>query len=263
MESLSIAENHGVERLINASSSPVYGKPDYLPYDENHRNYPQSPYGVTKLTDEHYCRVWDNLFDISTVNLRYFTVYSPRMRPNMAISNFVSRYLNDKPPIIYGDGEQTRDFTYIDDIVRANLTLMNSDSADGESLNIGSTGNITINDLAQFVIEKTAFDLEPIYSEPKNADARHTHADVSKARQLIGYEPTVSIREGVARFIEWYQQNREWYEPLVQASWFSGHLTISQSLSGNPFGIYSSVASRIRRLYSLMSSAYSRSSGGA
>ncbi|MDZ7850721.1 MAG: GDP-mannose 4,6-dehydratase [Halodesulfurarchaeum sp.] len=118
---LEAAKDNNVTRFVNASSSSVYGRPDYLPYDEDHPNYPKSPYAVTKLAAEHYCKVYtDDLHDLPTVSLRYFTVYGPRMRPNMAISNFVSRALNDEPPIIYGDGEQTRDFTYIDDIVDAN-----------------------------------------------------------------------------------------------------------------------------------------------
>ncbi|MFB6299919.1 MAG: SDR family oxidoreductase [Halobacteriales archaeon] len=209
------ADRYDVERVVNASSSSVYGKPDYLPYDENHPNYPKSPYAVTKLTSEHYCRVWDELFDVSTVSLRYFTVYGPRMRPNMAITNFTSRCLNDKPPVIYGDGQQTRDFTYIDDIVEANLTLLETDVADGEVLNIGSSDNITIEELAEHIIAVTNTDVEPVYEDPKEADARHTHADVSKAMELIDYEPSVDIHTGVSRFVAWYRENRDWYEPLV------------------------------------------------
>jgi UDP-glucose 4-epimerase len=140
------------------------------------------------------------------------------MRPNMAITNFVSRCLNGEPPVIYGDGEQTRDFTYIDDVVEANLTLLETDAADGEILNVGSTGNISITELAEHVIAETGADVEPVSTDPKEADARHTHADVSKARELIGYEPSTGIREGVSRFIDWYEANRAWYEPLVRGS---------------------------------------------
>ncbi|MGZ0745983.1 SDR family oxidoreductase [Haloparvum sp. AD34] len=215
---LQAADEHGVTRLINASSSSVYGVPEYLPYDEDHPNSPKSPYAVTKLANEHYCNVFDDLYDVATVNLRYFTVYGPRMRPNMAITNFVSRCLNGDPPLIYGDGEQTRDFTYIEDVVEANLELLDSDAADGETMNIGSTDNISINELADHVIEETGEDLERVHEDAKEADSRHTHADVSKARDLIDYEPSVDIREGVSRFIDWYETNREWYEPLVMNS---------------------------------------------
>ncbi len=209
------ADEHGVKRLVNASSSSVYGEVEYLPYDEDHQNVPQSPYGVTKLTAEHYCRIWNELYDVNTVSLRYFTVYGPRMRPNMAITNFTSRCLNGHPPVIYGDGQQTRDFTYIDDIVDANLSLLETDAADGEVMNIGSTGTITIEALAEHVIDQTGADVGIEYTEPKEADARHTHAEVSKANELIDYEPSTEIRDGVGQFVEWYRENREWYEPLV------------------------------------------------
>ncbi|WP_137288559.1 GDP-mannose 4,6-dehydratase [Natronorubrum halophilum] len=209
------ADDHGVTRFVNASSSSVYGEVEYLPYDEDHQNVPQSPYGVTKLTAEHYCRVWDEVYDLPTVSLRYFTVYGPRMRPNMAITNFTSRCLNGTAPEIYGDGQQTRDFTYIDDIVGANLALLETGAADGEVMNIGSTGNITIEELAEHIIDETGADVDIEYTDAKEADARHTHSDVTKANELIDYEPSTTIREGVSQFVGWYRENREWYEPLV------------------------------------------------
>ena len=212
---LEAAVEHDAERFVNASSSSVYGRPDYLPYDEDHPNYPKSPYGVTKLANEHYCKVYDDLHDLPTVSLRYFTVYGPRMRPNMAISNFVTRCLDGDPPIIYGDGEQTRDFTFIEDVVDANLELLETDAADGEVLNVGSTDNITINGLAEAVIGATGADVDPVHESAKAGDARHTHADVSKAGELLGYEPTVDIRTGVEKFVAWYEENEEWYRPLA------------------------------------------------
>ncbi|MFW5978310.1 MAG: NAD-dependent epimerase/dehydratase family protein, partial [Halohasta sp.] len=215
---LEAASDHGVERFVNASSSSVYGVPEYLPYDEAHPTTPKSPYGTTKLAAEHYCKVWHEVHGLPTVSLRYFTVYGPRMRPNMAISNFVSRCLNGEPPVIYGDGEQTRDFTYVDDIVAANLRLLETDAADGEVMNIGSTDTITINELADHVIAQVDTKTEPIYEAEKQADARHTHADVSKANALIGYSPSTDIHEGVGRFVDWYRENRTWYEPLVVSS---------------------------------------------
>jgi len=212
---LDAARDSDIERVVLASSSSVYGKPEYLPYDEDHPTNPVSPYGVSKLAAEQYARVYSELYDLSTVSLRYFTVYGPRMRPNMAMTNFVSRCLNGKPPVIYGDGEQTRDFTYIDDIVRVNEQLLTDDSADGEIMNVGSTDNIDIQTLAEVVRDELAPELDLEYDEARTGDAEHTHADVSKANELLGYEPTVDIREGVAQFIDWYQDNREWYEPLV------------------------------------------------
>ena len=206
---------HGIDRFVNASSSSVYGKPEYLPYDEEHPNEPVSPYGVSKLAAEHYTRIYSEVHDLPTVSLRYFTVYGPRMRPNMAISNFVSRCINGKPPVVYGDGSQTRDFTYIDDVVDTNLKLLSDSSADGEIMNIGSTDNIDILSLAESVRDEIDPSLEIEFAERHESDAEHTHADISKANELIGYEPSRDIREGVKDFIKWYKQNREWYEPLV------------------------------------------------
>ena len=215
---LDAARETGVDRVVLASSSSVYGKPRYLPYDEDHLTTPVSPYGASKLAAERYAMAFDDVYDLDCVALRYFTVYGPRMRPNMAISNFVSRCLHGEPPVVYGDGSQTRDFTYIDDVVRANAALLESDVADGEVLNIGSTDTIDILSLAEEVRDLVAPDLEIAFAERHDADAEHTHADVSKASELLGYEPTYSIREGVSAFVEWYRANEEWYDELVRAS---------------------------------------------
>ena len=215
---LEAARKHDVDRVVNASSSSVYGKPQYLPYDEAHPNEPVSPYGASKLAVEHYARVYNEVYGLSTVSLRYFTVYGPRMRPNMAISNFVSRCMRGEPPEIYGDGKQTRDFTYIGDIIDANHRLLTDDSADGQAMNIGSTDSIDIATLAEVVRDEIDPGLEINYTEAREGDAEHTHADISKAKRLIGYEPSRDIREGVAEFIIWYEQNRDWYEPLIRNS---------------------------------------------
>jgi UDP-glucose 4-epimerase len=215
---LEAARDSDTRRVVVASSSSVYGTPQYLPYDEDHPNIPVSPYGASKVAQEQYARVYNEVYGLPTVSLRYFTVYGPRMRPNMAITNFVSRCLNGESPVIYGDGTQTRDFTYIDDVVRANETLLQTDAADGEFLNVGSTDNIEIRVLAEEIRDQLAPELELEYDERHDADAEHTHADISKAAELIGYEPTTTIREGVEKFTEWYRENRDWYEPLVRQS---------------------------------------------
>jgi UDP-glucose 4-epimerase len=212
---LDAAREHDIERVVYASSSSVYGKPQYLPYDEQHPTTPVSPYGASKLAGERYAAAYSEVYDLPVVALRYFTVYGPRMRPNMAISNFVSRCLNGRPPVVYGDGSQTRDFTYIDDVVAANRRLLSTDAADGETLNIGSTDNIEIETLAREIRDLLAPDLELTYDERHAADAEHTHADTGKAADLLEYEPTYTIREGVRSFVEWYRENRDWYEPLV------------------------------------------------
>jgi len=215
---LDAAREHGIERVVVASSSSVYGKPISLPYDEEDPTMPVSPYGASKLAQERYTCAYANCYDLPAVALRYFTVYGPRMRPNMAISNFVSRSINGEAPVVYGDGSQIRDFTYIEDIVEANVRLLETEAADGEAVNIGSNGTIEIETLAEEIRDQLAPDLELEYDDRHDADAEATHADVSKARELLGYEPSTSIREGVSKFVEWYRANREWYEPLVRES---------------------------------------------
>jgi UDP-glucose 4-epimerase len=215
---LDAARDAEVTRVVNASSSSVYGKPEYLPYDEAHPTTPISPYGASKLAAEHYVRVYNEVYGLPTVSLRYFTVYGPRMRPNMAITNFVSRCLHGEPPIVYGDGSQTRDFTYIEDVVAANQQLLSDGSADGEVLNIGSTDNIKILTLAEEVRDAIAPSLSIEFANRHDSDAEHTHADISKAAGRLGYEPTKDIRAGVSSFIEWYRANEAWYDPLVRNS---------------------------------------------
>ena len=215
---LDAARNTGIKRVVFASSSSVYGRPEYLPYDEVHPTTPVSPYGASKLAAERYVCAYNKVYDLPTVALRYFTVYGPRMRPNMAISNFVSRCLNGDSPIVYGDGTQTRDFTYVEDIVDANVRLITESAADGETLNIGSTDNIEILTLAKEIRDQLAPKLEIGFADRHDADAEHTHADISKANKLLSYEPSRTIRDGVKDFVEWYRKNRDWYEPLVRSS---------------------------------------------
>ncbi|WP_254861435.1 GDP-mannose 4,6-dehydratase [Halovivax gelatinilyticus] len=215
---LDAARKHDIDRVVVASSSSVYGKPEYLPYDEDHPTTPVSPYGVSKLATEQYARVYSEIYDLPTVSLRYFTVYGPRMRPNMAMTNFVSRCIHGKSPIIYGDGSQTRDFTFIDDVRRVNEQLLTDDRADGEILNVGSTDTIDILTLAEVVRDEIDPSLGIKFDKAREGDAEHTHADVSKANEILDYEPTVDIREGVSQFITWYRENQNWYDPLVRSS---------------------------------------------
>ena len=140
------------------------------------------------------------------------------MRPNMAFTNFVSRCLHGESPVIYGDGQQTRDFTYVKDIADANETLLTTDAADGEVLNVGSGGRITIEELATVIRDEINPALDIMYDDAREGDTEHTHADVTKARELLDYDPSVSIKEGARRFVEWYQENQEWYDPLVRQS---------------------------------------------
>lgn len=197
----------GVKRVINASSSSVYGKVQYLPFDEAHPTMPVSPYGVSKLAAEHYCRVFYEVYGLPTVSLRYFTVYGPRMRPDLAISIFTGKMLANEPITVFGDGNQTRDFTYIDDVVRVNRRLLETSAADGHVMNVGGGHRITVNDLIAHLREITGSTSEVVYSKKQKGDAEHTLADTALARELVGYRPEVSIREGLCKYVEWFMQN--------------------------------------------------------
>ena len=216
---LDAARMSDVERVVMASSSSVYGgHEEFIPFSEDDPTMPVSPYGASKLAAERYAGSYHEVYDLPTVALRYFTVYGPRMRPNMAISNFVSRCMNGDAPVVYGDGAQTRDFTYIDDVVGANLSLLETGVADGMAMNVGSTDNIAIKTLAEEVRDQLAPGVDLEFADRYESDAEHTHADTSRAAELLGYEPSHTIREGVGKFVEWYRENRVWYEPLVRLS---------------------------------------------
>jgi UDP-glucose 4-epimerase len=208
---LEAAKAHGVKRVINASSSSVYGKVVNLPFDENHPTQPLSPYGASKLVAEHYCRLYCELYGLPTVSLRYFTVYGPRMRPDLAIPIFTKALSLGKSPAIFGDGEQTRDLTYVDDIISANVKLLESSNADGEILNVGGGKRITVNQLYKYIIHEIGKDIKPTYTNEIKGDAKHTWSNCEKAKKLINYEATTAIEIGVKRFVEWYKSNKDFY----------------------------------------------------
>ncbi len=203
---LKAALDAGVRRVINASSSSVYGKVQYLPFDEAHPTMPVSPYGVSKLAAEHYCRVFYEVYGLPTVSLRYFTVYGPRMRPDLAISIFTRKMLANEPITVFGDGEQTRDFTYIDDIVKVNLRLLETDAADGYAMNVGGGQRITVNDLIAHLRKITGSTSEVVYSDKQKGDAEHTMADVGRARELVGYRPETTIEDGLRLYTLWHSR---------------------------------------------------------
>lgn len=197
---LEAAMNSDVKKIINASSSSVYGKVEYLPFDEEHPKQPVSPYGVSKLLAEHYCRVFEELYGLKSVSLRYFTVYGRRMRPDLAISIFTRAALKNEPINIFGDGSKTRDFTYIDDIVNANMLCMKKGAG---SYNIGGGNAISINELACEIKRINESSSEIIYSNDVKGDAEHTLASFEKAKREIGWEPKTTIKEGLKRYAKW------------------------------------------------------------
>ncbi len=201
------ARDNGVSKVVYASSSAVYGDTPLLPKREDMPPNPQSPYAVTKVSGEYYCKVFQTVYGLDTVCLRYFNVYGPRQDPNSqyaaVIPRFISRALEGNPPIIFGDGEQTRDFTFVRDAVEANILAAESDATG--VFNIGSRSRTTINELAKLIARLLATGVKPVYQEPRAGDIRHSLADISKARQ-IGYNPKYSLEEGLKETIrEWHQ----------------------------------------------------------
>jgi len=194
-----------VRKFINASSSSVYGTVKYLPFDEDHPTLPISPYGATKLLAEHYLRIYHELYNIDSVSLRYFTVFGPRLRPDLAISIFTGKALRGEPLEIFGDGKKTRDFTYIENIVEANVRLMTR--GQGE-INIGSNERTSIRELAEKIISITGSNSEIVFSEDQKGDAQHTFADISRAKREFGYDPEIKLDRGLELFVEWYRENR-------------------------------------------------------
>jgi UDP-glucose 4-epimerase len=194
-----------VKRFVYASSSSVYGDTKDLPMNESSLPCPVSPYGVSKLAAEHLCFLYYKNFGIPTVSLRYFTVYGPRQRPDMAFHRFFRWALEDKPLKVYGDGEQSRDFTHVDDIVEANW-LASEKALPGEVFNIGGGSRITLNEVIEIIKEIAGREIGVNYHSKQKGDVRHTVADMTKAKEKLGYEPKVSIENGLRTEYEWVKK---------------------------------------------------------
>jgi UDP-glucose 4-epimerase len=215
---LKASSDLGVKRFVYASSAAVYGSTLKRQKREDETLNPTSPYGVSKLAAENYVGLFNHLYGIETVSLRYFNVYGPRQSFNIrsayggVIALCVNRLLRNIPPIIYGDGEQTRDFVYVQDVVEANMLALSTKDAVGETFNLGSGTSTSINQIAELLKEITSKEnLHNVYSDPRPGDIRHGYADISKARKLLGYNPKFSIREGLTELVNWYTKNRHLY----------------------------------------------------
>jgi len=195
---LMAAKDAGVKKVVYASSCAVYGDTPTVPQREDMVPDPQSPYAVSKLAGEYYCRVFHQAYGLPTAGLRYFNVYGPRQDPDSqyaaVIPRFIRLALDNRPPVIFGDGEQTRDFTFIKDVVEANILAAESDAAG--VYNIGRGERITVNKLAGLVIELVGSNVEPQHQEARSGDVLHSLADISRARQF-GYSPKYSLEEGL------------------------------------------------------------------
>jgi nucleoside-diphosphate-sugar epimerase len=207
------ARDKGVKRVVYAASSSAYGDQPTLPKSEDMRPEPLSPYAVAKLVGEYYCQVFTRVYGLETVSLRYFNVFGPRQDPGSqysgVVSRFISALLNDERPVIYGDGEQSRDFTYIENVVAANLSAASASGAAGKIINVANGERITLNQLLAELKDLTGKpEVTAEYLEPRVGDVRHSLADISMARELLGYQSRVGLREGLQRTIDWWKTSR-------------------------------------------------------
>jgi len=206
------AKDASVRRFVYAGSSSAYGDTAVLPKVETMPPEPISPYAAAKLAGEYYCRVFWKVHRVPTVILRYFNVFGPRQDPeslySAVIPRFIGALLSGKPPTIYGDGTQTRDFTYIDDVVDANLLAITSERSPGKVINIAGGREISINDLASTLSSLIGAGIEPVYGPPRPGDVLRSVADISRARELLGFAPAVSFEEGLRRTVEWFKAAR-------------------------------------------------------
>jgi UDP-glucose 4-epimerase len=203
------ARDEDVRRVVFASSSSIYGAMEELPKRESMPSLPISPYAVAKLAAESYCRAFHEVYGLETVALRYFNVFGPRQDPlshyAAVIPRFILAFLAGESPVVYGDGEQTRDFSYIDNTLDANLLAAAADGVAGETFNVACGERISLNDLIAELRSLTGQDIEAEHGEARPGDVRHSLADISAARARLGYEPRVKVREGLERTLEWYR----------------------------------------------------------
>jgi nucleoside-diphosphate-sugar epimerase len=203
------ARDAGVRRVVYAGSSSAYGNTPALPKVETMPTAPLSPYALQKLVAEQYCQMFTALYGLETVTIRYFNVFGPRQDPSSpysgVISLFISALTEGRRPTIYGDGEQTRDFTFVTNVVDGVLRACEAPQASGEVINVATGGRISLNDLFRTIRDLTGAMVEPIYAEPRAGDVRDSQADINKARRLLGYEPRVALADGLARTVEWFR----------------------------------------------------------
>jgi nucleoside-diphosphate-sugar epimerase len=199
----------GVQRVVYASSSAVYGDSPNLPKREDFLPAPLSPYAVSKLVGEYYCQVFHQLYGLETVSLRYFNVFGPRQDPlspyAAVIPKFITLALAKKPLVVYGDGEQSRDFSFVADVVEANLLACRAKDIAGEQFNVGSGEQTSLNQLVQLVKEIIDPDLKVEYTKPQPGDVRHSLAGIEKAQKLMGFAPITPFSEGLLRTVSWFK----------------------------------------------------------
>ena len=199
----------GVKRLVFAGSSSAYGNTPTLPKHEDMPDSPLSPYALQKVVGEQYLQMFTRLYGLETVTIRYFNVFGPRQDPSSpysgVISVFATALLENRPATIYGDGGQTRDFTYVANVVDGVLRACEANGASGEVINVATGGRISLNELYHTMKKLVGATVDPVYVDTRAGDVRDSQADISKARRILGYEPVVSFEEGLRRTVEWYR----------------------------------------------------------
>lgn len=202
------AKEKGIKRIVCASSSSVYGNRTDFPEKESDCPGPVSPYAATKLMGEHYACIFSTLYGMEIISLRYFNVFGPRQslenKYAVVVPKFITSLLNNESPPIYGDGNQERDFTYIDNVVDANILALVKDGAAGEIFNVAGGSPQSVNYLLEELVEITGKNIVPVYLDPRPGDVFKTHADIEKAKKIMGWYPGVTFREGLKRTVEWF-----------------------------------------------------------
>ena len=207
------SRNAKVQRLIFASSAAVYGDDSRLPKTENMEGLPISPYALSKRVGEMYCQLFSRLYGLSTVCLRYFNIFGPRQDPfsqyASVIPNFIGKMLKEEKPSVFGDGEQSRDFLYVSNAVDANILASRASEVSGEVFNIAGGEKTTVNSLVKELNEVLGKEIKPAYDDPRSGDIKHSYADISKARKMLKYEPTVSFSKGLNETVGWYREGKK------------------------------------------------------
>ncbi|HVM75876.1 MAG TPA: SDR family oxidoreductase [Candidatus Saccharimonadales bacterium] len=203
------ARDNKVKRLVFAASSSAYGETPALPKVESMQPDPISPYGVSKYVGELYASVFGRCYGLETVGLRYFNIFGPRQDPDSpysgVLSRFVTAFLSDEQPVVYGDGEQTRDFTFVDNAVQANLLACDAPGVAGQIFNIGTGGRVSLNQTLELLRTISGKPLQAQHEPPRDGDIRDSQADISKAREMLGYESAVGFEQGLEQTYAWYQ----------------------------------------------------------
>ena len=212
------ARDNKVKRVVFAASSSAYGETPTLPKSEDMQPSPISPYGVSKYVGELYAQAFYRCYGLECVCLRYFNIFGPRQDPaspySGVLSRFATAFLADAPPLVYGDGEQTRDFTFVENAVQANLLACEAPGASGKVFNIGTGARVSLNQTLELLRIITGKDLQAQYDPPREGDIRDSQADIGRAREILGYEPTILFHEGLRRTYHWYRSHHPSPAPL-------------------------------------------------